>query len=128
MMRWLFALCLLLGAGMAQAFDHSHSAWNSLLQRHLVEISGGKASQLDYAGVLREREVLGAYLETLSAVDGAEYQAWNREQQLAFLINAYNAFTVELVLSGYPDIESIKDLGSLFRFDKSNIDEFKDVL
>ena len=31
------------------------------------------------------------------------------------LINAYNAATVELVLGGYPDLESIKDLGSLLR-------------
>lgn len=114
-MRWLLALCFCLGSGLVQAFDHSHSAWNSLLQRHLVEISGGKASQLDYAGVLREREALGAYLKELSTVETSEYQTWNRDQQLAFLINAYNAFTVELVLSGYPGIESIKDLGSLFR-------------
>jgi hypothetical protein len=114
-MRLLLALCLLLGAGLVQAFDHTHSAWDSLLQRHLVLISEGKASQVDYAGMLQDRAVLRAYLETLSAVSTAEYQAWSRDQQLAFLINAYNAFTVELVLSGYPGIESIKDLGSLFR-------------
>ena len=34
---------------------------------------------------------------------------------MAFLINAYNAFTVELVLTRYPDLKSIKDLGSLLR-------------
>ena len=33
---------------------------------------------------------------------------------MAFLINAYNAFTVELILTKYPDLKSIKDLGSLF--------------
>lgn len=114
-MRWLFAFCLFLGSGLVQAFDHSHGTWNHLLQRHLVEIDQGRSSQLDYAGVLRDREALGGYLETLSKVELAEYQAWSRDQQLAFLINAYNAFTVELVLSGYPGITSIKDLGSLFR-------------
>ena len=51
-MRWLFALCFCLGTGLVQAFDHTHSTWDSLLQRHLVEISGGKASQFDSAGVL----------------------------------------------------------------------------
>ncbi len=114
-MRLLFALCLLLSAGLAQAFDHSHSAWNSLLQRYVVVVSEGKASQVDYAGLQQERAALGAYLQSLSEVEASEYKAWHRGQQLAFLINAYNAFTVELVLSGYPAIESIKDLGSLFR-------------
>jgi Protein of unknown function, DUF547 len=33
---------------------------------------------------------------------------------LAFLINAYNAYTVELVLSAYPKLKSIRDLGGLF--------------
>jgi hypothetical protein len=33
---------------------------------------------------------------------------------LAFLINAYNAWTVKLILSGPPDLKSIKDLGSFF--------------
>jgi len=32
---------------------------------------------------------------------------------MAFLINAYNAFTVELILTGYPKLKSIKELGSL---------------
>lgn len=114
-MRLLLAFCLLFGAGLAQAFDHAHSTWNSLLQRHLVEIDGGRASQVDYAGILQQRAALSGYLQTLSAVGLSEYQAWSRDQQLAFLINAYNAFTVELVLSGYPGIESIKDLGSLLR-------------
>ena len=33
---------------------------------------------------------------------------------MAFLINAYNAFTIELILTKYPDVKSIKDLGSTF--------------
>lgn len=32
----------------------------------------------------------------------------------AFLVDAYNAFTVELVLTKYPALKSIKGLGSLF--------------
>jgi hypothetical protein len=33
---------------------------------------------------------------------------------MAFLINAYNAFTIEKVLTRYPDIKSIWDFGKLF--------------
>ena len=65
--------------------------------------------------MLAERKSLRAYLEGLSAVTEAEYRRWTKQQQLALLINAYNTFTVELILSKYPDLASIKDLGSLFQ-------------
>jgi hypothetical protein len=57
-------------------------------------------------------------------VDRASFAAWSRQQQLAFLINAYNAFTVALILSQWPELESIRDLGSVFRspWKKSFID------
>jgi hypothetical protein len=55
---------------------------------------------------------LQAYLGGLSSVTQAEFRDWTREQKLAFLINAYNAFTIKLVLTRYPDLKSIKDLGS----------------
>jgi hypothetical protein len=45
-------------------------------------------------------------------VGKGEFDAWPKPQQMAFLINAYNAFTVELILTRYPDLKSIKDLGS----------------
>ena len=35
-----------------------------------------------------------------------------KPEQMAFLINAYNAFTIELILSKYPDLKSIRELGS----------------
>lgn len=116
MKRLLATLLLLLSGELAaQAFDHGHAAWDALLKRHVVLISGGNASQLDYSGMLAERAELKRYLDRLSAVSGAEYQSWTDSQRLAFLINAYNAFTVELILTAYPDIRSIKELGSLFR-------------
>ena len=94
------------------AFDHQHAAWNALVKAHVVVAAGGNASALRYAGMQRDREALRGYLTGLSAVSTQEYGAWPKAQQLAFLINAYNAFTVELILTRYPDLKSIKDLGS----------------
>jgi hypothetical protein len=54
---------------------------------------------------------LKAYLAQLSAVPAAAFDAFSKPQQMAFLINAYNAFTVELILTRYPQLESIRDLG-----------------
>jgi Protein of unknown function, DUF547 len=97
----------------AQSFDHSHAAWTALLKKHVVLLEGGKASQLRYAGMAADRAALKAYLAQLSAVDAASFEAFGKPQQMAFLINAYNAFTVELILTRYPKLESIRDLGGL---------------
>lgn len=98
----------------AQGFDHGHKAWTVLLAKHVVLISDGKASQLDYAGMAKDRAALKTYLQTLSGVPEAEFNGWPKPQRMAFLINAYNAFTVEKILTRYPDIGSIWDFGKIF--------------
>lgn len=97
----------------AQGFDHRHSAWTALLRRHVVLLRGGQASQLRYAAMAADRAALGDYLASLSAVTAPAFAAFDPAQQQAFLINAYNAFTVERVLTRYPRLRSIKDLGNL---------------
>lgn len=97
---------------LAQSFDHSHAAWSRLLQQHVVVQRGGRASQVRYAGLLAQRSELQHYLRQLSAVSRPGFESFSRAQQMAFLINAYNAFTVELILTRYPRLESIKDLGN----------------
>lgn len=111
-----FVALLTLGSGTtAAAFDHQHSAWNQLLAKHVRWINNGSASQVNYAGLQQDRAAMQAYLDSLSAISQSEFDSWNRDQRLAFLINAYNAFTVQLILSKYPQLKSIKDLGSLLR-------------
>ena len=94
-------------------FDHSHAAWTALLRKHVRLLRGGQATQVAYAGFKTDRAALKAYLDSLSAVTPAAFGSWSRAERQAFLINAYNAFTVELILTRYPDLKSIKDLGSL---------------
>ena len=97
----------------AAQFDHG--VWNGLLQNHVQMINQGQASQVDYRAFLQKRTELHSYLSQLSVVKASEFSAWSKPERLAFLINAYNAFTVELILTRYPKLDSIKDLGSLFR-------------
>lgn len=99
----------------ARAAGADHSPWNDLLQRHVVELRGGQATQVNYAGLRRDHAQLAGYLTATSAVARAEFDRWPAQDQLAFLINAYNAWTVELVLTGDPDLSSIRDLGSLLQ-------------
>ncbi|WP_100636774.1 DUF547 domain-containing protein [Marinomonas sp. ef1] len=96
----------------AKGFDHQ--AWDTLLKQHVVMLKGGQASQVDYQGFADDKSQLKSYLASLSEVSNAEFDAWPKDEQLAFLINAYNAWTVALILTKWPDLDSIKDLGSFF--------------
>ena len=96
------------------ALGFDQHAWDVLLKKHVVVLDGGKASQVRYAGMAQDRAALRAYLAQLSKVRQEEFDRWPREEQVAFLINAYNAFTVEKILARYPDIGSIWDFGKLF--------------
>ncbi len=115
MIRLVFALLLALGCAPTHADGMDHASWDSLLKAHVTPIRNGQSTEVDYAGFAADRGRLRQYLANVSAVSPAEFERWGRPSQLAFLINAYNAYTVELVLTGYPDIESIKDLGTLLR-------------
>ena len=97
----------------AKGFDHQ--VWDALLKQHVVELKGGQASQVDYQGFADDKAELDRYLADLSKVKSGEFDAWPKDEQLAFLINAYNAWTVDLILTKWPDLDSIKDLGSFFR-------------
>ena len=91
-----------------------HQAWDALVKKHVVLVDGGKASRVDYAGMAKDREALKRYLASLSAVDEKQFAQEGAAGQMAFLINAYNAFMVEKVLTRYPDIRSVWDFGKVF--------------
>ena len=113
--RLIVAVILLTATQAAPAFDQSHAVWDALLKRHVVVAQNGNSSRVDYAALHADQSALQAYLYSLSSVTQPEFLGWTREQRLAFLINAYNAFTLKLVLTRYPDLKSIKDLGSLLQ-------------
>jgi Protein of unknown function, DUF547 len=111
------ALALAVGApAQAQAgFDTQYAAWEALLKKHVRWLPDNKQSRVDYAGFKNDRAALKAVLDAMSALPRAQFDAWPKAEQMAFLINAYNAFTVELILTEYPKIKSIKDLGSFVK-------------
>jgi hypothetical protein len=114
----LAGLALIAGAAPAlaqPAFDHGHAAWTALLKKHVLPLRGGQASQVRYAGFAQDRAALKAYLDSLSAVSEAAFSGFGKPQQMALLINAYNAFTVELILTRWPKLASIKDIGSFLQ-------------
>jgi hypothetical protein len=71
-----------------------------------------KNGMVDYQGFKNEESKLDQYLKVLEKIDSSKL---SRNEQFAFYINAYNAWTIKLVLSDYPGVKSIKELGSIFK-------------
>jgi len=82
-------------------FDHG--AYDTLLSAHVDETAG----TVDYSGLAEQEAKLDAYLSEVAEADLAELSG---DAQLALLINAYNAYTLKLILEHYPDIDSIRDI------------------
>lgn len=87
------------------AFDHSHKTLDTILKKYVAN------GRVDYKS-LKNDTSLKVYSDSLSAVKLAEYNGYSKEQKLAFLINAYNAFTIQLILDNYP-LKSIRSIGIL---------------
>ena len=87
---------------MAPAVDHS--AYDQLLKKH-VSAKG----LVDYKGFKADETAFNKYLALLSANPPTDQTPKN--EQMAYWINAYNAYTIRLILDHYP-VKSIKDIGS----------------
>ena len=90
----------------ARAATVNHEIWAELLNKNI------KQGKVDYAGFKSEESRLDRYLEVLENTDSNQLL---ESEKFAFYINAYNAWTIKLILSAYPGLDSIKDLGSLLK-------------
>jgi len=85
-----------------------HSRLDALLRKH-VDDDGW----VDYEGMQTDAAQLDSYLAELAEVP---FELLGRNQKLALLINAYNAFTIRLILDHQP-LDSIRDISANQRWD-----------
>ena len=78
--------------------------WTSLVKKHV-----GADGLVDYKGFIADKNKLQEYLDTLSA--NPPEKNWSDNDKIAYWLNAYNAFTIKLIVDHYP-VKSIKDLGA----------------
>ena len=104
MRKTLITLLIALGLNSsAQSKAPSHELWNELLKKN-VSVDG----KVNYKGFISESDKLGKYLTLLSA-NKPEEKTWTATEQKTFWINAYNAFTIKLIIDNYP-VKSINDV------------------
>lgn len=102
----LFILAASLTTGRAVEFDQQHAKFAKVLTEFV------KDSRVNYAALKAKPDDLRAYLDAVAAVPETEFKKWNRNDQLALLINLYNAQTFGLIIDNYP-LKSIREIGVL---------------
>ena len=84
-----------------------HSAWGTLLGIYIDDAHPSGINLFDYAAVsAADRGILDSYLNRLQQVDVA---GMDKDEQMAYWINFYNALTIKVILDHYP-VDSIKDI------------------
>lgn len=81
----------------------THEQFDALLRKH-VRADGF----VDYKAFVRDSNALNRYLNLLESAHPND-KSWSRNEQMAYWINAYNAYTIQLILRNYP-VASIKDI------------------
>ncbi len=90
----------------SQASTVNHDIWAELLGKYI------KPDGVNYTGFKKDENRLDQYLKVLENTDPEKLP---RNEQYAYYINAYNAWTIKLILTGYPGVKSIKDFGTIFK-------------
>ncbi|MEJ2113082.1 MAG: DUF547 domain-containing protein [Flavobacteriaceae bacterium] len=93
----LFALCFSLNA---QEIDHT--IWTAFLQDHVSQ-----SGQVNYKAISENSSELNTYLNEYVKIHPKD--TWSKNQKLSYWINAYNAFTIKLIIDNYP-VNSINDI------------------
>jgi Protein of unknown function, DUF547 len=89
----------------SQTSTPSHSIYDALLKKHV-----SPEGKVNYKGFIKDSVLLNQYL-TLLSKNPPNSDTWSKNEQMAYWINAYNAFTIKLVVKYYP-VVSIKDIGN----------------
>ncbi len=92
------------GSSMAKN-NIDNSIYALLLKKYVT------GNRVNYDGFKKDEKMLDEYLAILSRTDA---KALFGNKRFAFYINAYNAFTIKLVLTKFPGINSIKEIGGFF--------------
>jgi len=100
------------------SFDLNHESFTEILQDYVV--FEGEQSFVNYKALKSKKITLLRYLATLSRVSEAEFNQLDENDQIAYLINLYNAATLKLIIDNFTNawgIEFIKLFGGKVSLD-----------
>jgi len=81
--------------------------YDRLLERHTRAVPDVVGTRVDYRAIARSSE----WKQLSAQLRAARPSRLDRDGKLAYWINAYNVFTIDLIVEHHP-VESIRDIGS----------------
>jgi hypothetical protein len=91
----------------AAGADPLHRPFDQILDQNVRD------GMVYYRALLSGRGALDRYVASLN-VPAATYDGWSKPQQMAFWVDAYNAFVLETVISHYPLHGTIRSIPGAF--------------
>ncbi len=102
-MKQLLFLLMLFPGGVVMAGGPDYRNYNVFLQEYVC------AKGVDYARIIQD-SALAAPIKELASVTESAYSSFTEQEKIAYLINVYNLFTIDLVARNYPLKTGIKDI------------------
>ena len=99
------AITLIFSVPLRAEYDPNHSQFTEILKTHV------KDGVVNYEGIKKSIGKLESYIQQIKSVTSIQYTSFGKEERMAYLINAYNAYTLKLICDFYP-VKSIRDIGS----------------
>lgn len=96
-------LSIITAFGQQKEIEHvKHDIWNELLQKYV-----NSAGKVNYEGFKNDEARLDEYLKLIG--DNEARPQWTANERKAYWINAYNAFTIKMIIGKYP-VQSVNDV------------------
>lgn len=87
----------------------SYQDYDSVLKTYVSD-----RALVDYSGLQANREQLDRFNQSIGAVSPERYSSWSESEKIAFLTNAYNAFTLQSIIDQDPLEDSIRDISGVW--------------
>lgn len=93
-----------------------NAAYARLLERFV-----DRQGLVDYRGLQQKPQDLKAYVAAIGAVEPARFASWRPSEQIAFLLNAYNALTLASIIEQEPIRASIRDIPGVWKLKRHTV-------
>lgn len=101
--RYILLICLLIFAdGMVSAAEEKGQVFSYDDYAVVLKEYADAAGMVNYKKLKTHREKLDTFVDTMDKLDPNIYSKWNNEEKIAFWLNAYNAFTLKVIIENYP--------------------------
>ena len=88
----------------------NYQNYNNILQSYVSD-----RGLVNYQQLQANRQELDRFNQSFAMVSPETYNSWSEEEKLAFLINAYNSFTLQSIIDQNPLKKSIRDISGVWK-------------